>query len=116
MSEKERVKPIFSKRELNSYLREEKYLELVGAYIQSAIITGDWHTGFYLMPKMVQKWLKQTEIDPFSLNYKNLSFSYQIKVKWETPTAQKIASLIPYAEDWQDQINEIALKLEKCLQ
>ena len=111
--QEEDPKPIFPKKELSSYLNEKKYLKLVSAYIQSAVISGNWHIGFNLMPEKVQKWLKKTGIDPFTLNYRDLSFSYRMGCKWESETAQKIASLIPYAEDWQSHINEIALIIEK---
>ena len=95
------------------YLKKGNYIKLIGAYIQSAVITGDWHVGFELMPKPVQKWLKNTGIDPFTLNYKDLSFSYQMGCSWKTETAQQLASVIPYPEDWQEQINEIALIVEQ---
>jgi len=111
--QEEEPKPIYSKRKLNNYLRTEKYVELVSAYIQSAVISGDWHVGFHLMPKLVREWLKDTGIDPFTLNYKDLAFSYKLGCKWETETAQKIASFIPYAEDWQRQINEIACIIQE---
>jgi len=106
-------KPIFPKKELNDYLKDEKFIKLIGAYIQSAVISGDWHVGFELMPKPVQTWLKEIGIDPYTLNYKDLSFSYRMGSKWETETARKIASVIPYPEDWHEQINEIAFIVEQ---
>ena len=113
MSDQNQPQPVISKRKINLYLREQKFVEVVGAYIQTAIINGHWHTGFSLMPKLTQKWLKDVGIDPFTLKYKDLAFSYHMGGRWANETAQKIASLIPYADDWRDQINEIASKLEE---